>query len=228
VKRSRIIGGVLAAAALVAGVAVMLPAHASSGANKPFAAASLGVRQGPGVFPLLTATMQNSKPTDIVLLVSMECSIITDAVIPGSNMPGTQQSATTSGKVRAWIEIDGKIVPIVSSSAPPQNPPPPGTDADKVTFCNRVFNRTVVDKEGPAGDGIDGSRDYIETKDANAFNWVRLNVGSGPHTIKLWGEFTSAASAGGSSASAYVGRRSMIGIPDKFANNAVIDETATG
>ncbi len=80
--------------------------------------------------------------------------------------------------MRAWIEVDGQIVPIISQSSPPQSPPPPGNQSDKVTFCNRVFNRTVQDAEDPQ-DGYDRSRDYIETKTANAFNWVRLNMGSG-------------------------------------------------
>lgn len=188
-------------------------------ADKPFAAASKSMRTGPAPrIELLSATVKNSKPTDLVLQVSMECSIITDNVIIGSTVPGASESATTAGKVRAWIEVDGKIVPIVSTGAGEA-----GDDSDKVTFCNRVFERTVQDTEDPQ-DGFDGSRDYIATKSANAFNWVRLNVGSGTHTIKLLGEFSQQASAG-STADAYIGTRSMIGIPGKFANDAVISET---
>ena len=198
-------------------------------ADKPFAAASKTVRFSPGTkVELLSTTVRNSKPTDLILQVSMECSIITDNVILGSSAPGAQESAATEGTVRAWIEIDGQIVPIISSSSPPQNgsTPPAGDETDKVTFCNRVFNRTVQDAEDPQ-DGYDRSRDYIETKTANAFNWVRLNVGSGVHKIVVYGDL-SHFSTTGSAASAFVGNRSLIGIPGKFANDAVISETGSG
>lgn len=202
------------------------PADAGIPADKPFAAASKSQKVGPTPrLELLRATVHNSKTSDIVLALSMECSIITDNVIAGSTVAGASESATTAGKVRAWIEIDGVIVPIVSASPQSQTPPAPGDDSDKVTFCNRVFNRTVTDKEDPK-DGFDGSRDYIETKDSNAFNWVRLNMGSGTHEIVVYGDFTQSASPG-SSASAYIGNRSLVGTPGKFANDAVISDVST-
>jgi hypothetical protein len=196
-------------------------------ADKPFAAASKVVRFSPGANQtLLTATVRNSKPTDMILQVSMECSIITDNVILGSDQPGAQESAMTEGTVRAWVEVDGQVVPIISQSNPPQPPPAAGNETDKVTFCNRVFNRTVQDREDPQ-DGIDRSRDYIETKTANSFNWVRLNMGSGVHTIVLKADLSHFATSG-SSASAYVGNRSMIGLPGKFSNDATVSETGNG
>lgn len=230
-KRNRgILAGVFGAGLLVAGllVGVVTPAGANHlPADKPFAAASKTVRFSPGMrVPLLSARVKNAKPTDLVLQVSLECSIITDNVIAGSDMPGAGESALTEGTVRAWIEIDGKIVPIISASSPPQPPPPPGDETDKVTFCNRVFNRTVQDAEDPE-DGYDRSRDYIETKTANGFNWVRLNMGSGTHTIVLYGDLAHFAT-GGSSASAFVGNRSMIGEPGKFSNDATISDGGTG
>lgn len=202
-------------------------ASANLPSNKPFAAASKSVKVSPGTrVELLSATVKNSKPTDMMLHVSMECSIITDNVILGSATPGAQESAATEGTVRVWIEIDGLIVPVISSSAPPQTPPTVGGDeSDKVTFCNRVFNRSVKDAEDPQ-DGYDNSRDYIETKSANAFNWVRLNMGSGSHTIKLFGDL-SHFSTTGSTASAFIGNRSLVGVPDKFSNDAVINEVST-
>ena len=219
-------------AALIVGIALVVVQGGSDAeathkpADKPFAAASKTVKFSPGErVPLLTATVRNSKPADMILQVSMECSIITDNVIMGSDQPGAQESALTEGTVRAWIEIDGEIVPIISQSSASQDPPPPGDETDKVTFCNRVFNRTVQDAEDPQ-DGYDRSRDYIETKTANSFNWVRLNMGSGVHTITLYGDLSHFATTQ-SSASAYVGNRSMIGIPGKFANDATISESGT-
>lgn len=193
-------------------------------ADKLFAAASKTVRFSPNTnIQLLSATVKNSKPTDVILQVSMECSIITDNVIAGSTVPGAQESAATEGTVRVWVEVDGKIVPVISSSAPPQPAPPPGDDTDKVTFCNRVFNRTVADAEDPQ-DGYDRSRDYIETKTSNSFNWIRLNMQSGIHTIVVKADL-SHFSTTGSTASAFVGNRSLVGIPGKFANDATVNET---
>jgi hypothetical protein len=212
-----------------AGFVVNQATGASAGlpADKPFAAASKTVKFSPSTrTQLLTATVRNSKPSDIVLQVSMECSIITDNIILGSATPGADQTSTTTGTVRAWIEIDGQVVPIISSSSPPQTPPTAGgDDTDKVTFCNRVFERTVKDQESPQN-GIDYSRDYLETKTATAFNWVRLNMGSGVHTITVYGDL-SHFSTTGSTASAYVGNRSLIGLPGKFANDATISDTTT-
>jgi hypothetical protein len=200
-------------------------ASAALPANKPFAAGSKIVKFSPGTkVQLLSSTVRNSKPTDLMLHVSLECSILTDNVIMGSDVPGAQESAATEGTVRAWITIDGVTVPIISSSTPPQSPPAAGDDTDKVTFCNRVFNRTVRDQESPQN-GIDYSKDMIETKTATAFNWVRLNMGSGVHTITLWADLAHSATTN-SNASAYVGNRSMIGDPGKFANDATIDDGA--
>ena len=214
-----------------AGFVVNQATGASAGipADKPFAAGSHTVKFAANTTTprteLMRATVHNSKTSDIVLMLSMECSIITDNVIAGSTVPGATENATTTGSVRAWIEIDGSTVPIVSSSTPPQNPPAPGSAADKVTFCSTVFNRTVTDNE-TTQDGIDKSRDYLETKDSNSFNWVRLNMGSGDHTIVVYGDLSSASSTG-SSASAYVGNRSLVGLPGHFANDAVISDTST-
>ena len=214
-------------------------------ADKPFAAASKIERFDPGASKiLLTATVKNSKPTDMILLVSMECAIVTDTILTGGSTV-RRESTRAEGAIRAWIEVDGQTVPVVSSSSPPQSPAPgtPNNEAGKVTFCNRVFERTVEDREEneggtPGGDGTDYSRDYIATKDSNAFNWVRLNMGSGVHTIVLKADATAQASGTtgipptsaptSSIADAYVGTRSMIGIPGKFANDAVINEVATG
>lgn len=194
-------------------------------ADKPFAAASKTLRTGPTPrIELLSATVKNAKPTDLVLQVSLECGLITDTILLGSTTPGAQDSTRATGTVRAWIEIDGAIVPTVSASTPPQSgsTPPAGDDSDKVTFCNRVFERTVQDTEDPK-DGYDGSRDYLATKSSHSFNWVRLNMGSGTHTITLVGEVTTEAT-GASAADAYIGNRSLIGLPGKFANDATITE----
>jgi hypothetical protein len=226
---------VAAAVALTAGFVV----HQASGAyanhtpaDKPFAAATNLTKFGPGLNQtILTATVKNSKTTDMMLLLSLECSILTQTILPGgSNI--SSQSARAEGTIRAWIEIDGQTVPIVSQSSPPQTPTAntPNNENGKVTMCNRVYERTVADREGPM-DGLDSSEDYIDTKDSNAFNWVRLNMGSGTHTITVKADVTvktAGVNGGTGVADAYIGNRSLIGIPGKYANDATISEAGTG
>jgi hypothetical protein len=229
-SRPRVWVAAAAAAGLVGGYFMTQSLASGSGmpANKAVAGGSkvksIAVN---GVEELMSATFKTSKPEDLLISVSAECSILTDVVIPGSADPGATQTASARGAVRVWVELDGKIVPIEDVSTPPQSPEGhAGTDADKVTFCDRLHQRTVTDKEDPE-DGVDGSRDYQDTKSANAFTWVRLNAGSGAHTLKVFGQFTTSAVGAGSNAAAYVGNRSLVIEPTKLANDAVISRTAT-
>lgn len=212
--------GVVALAALLNG---LVPSGASANhlpADKVVAAGSKVMEFAPGDnVELLKATLRTSSPTDLILSVSMECSILTQLVTNNDN-----PDAQSQGKIRSWVEIDGRIVPVNSFSTTPPDPLAPqntGNDSDKVTFCNRVYQRSVVDQENPL-DGIDETRDYIDTKDATAFNWLRLNLGSGIHTIVVKGELSASTTGNGSLASAYVGNRSLIVQPAKLANDASI------
>jgi len=166
--------------------------------------------------PILSATLRTSKPTDLILNVNMECSILTSLTTGGTG----SDSATATGDIRAWVEIDGAIVPINSISSPPQNPPAPGGEDDKVTFCNRTYSRTVTDAESPL-DGTDIEDDYIDTKSANSFTWLRLNMGSGIHTIVVKATLTT-GTVNDATATAYIGNRSLIAEPEKLANDATI------
>ena len=81
-------------------------------------------------------------------------------------------------------------------------------------------------------DGTDTLTEYQFTKSANAFNWVRLNAGSGIHVVRAWAQFLtsdpndpanvvgSTANTAGSSSDGYVGNRTLIIEPTKLANNA--------
>lgn len=198
-------------------------------ANKAVAAGSKRVVTGPGVkVKLMSATFKTSKPTDLLIQISAECSILTDVVIPGSDEPGATQTAEASASVRVWAELDGKIVPLNDISSPPQDPADSakGTDSDKATFCDRLHRRTVSDREDPQ-DGVDGSRDYMLTKSANAFNWVRMNAGSGLHELVVYADLAVGTLTAGSNAQAHIGNRTLIVEPTKMANAAVIAENGT-
>jgi hypothetical protein len=197
-----------------------LKAGANLPADKVVASGSKIAVAGPNErVKLLSATLRSSTTSDLLLSLTLECSILTHLVTGPSDNGGTD-SALASGTVRAWIEIDGQVVPINSTSAPPQNPPAPGGEPDKVTFCNRAYSRTVMDAENPA-DGQDIEDDYIDTKAAHAFNWVRLNLGNGIHTIEAWATLEQ-ETQGDATATVVIGNRVLIAEPQHMANNASI------
>lgn len=215
-----IVGGYFASQGVAAG--------GGSPANKAVAAGGKTLVMAPAASrQILSATFKTSKPEDLLIGVSLECSILTDVVIQGGPDVSTE-TATAEGTVKVWVELDGTIVPIQDASAPPQDPADStaGNDTDKVTFCDRLHSRTVSDKEQDK-DGVDGSRDYQRTKSANAFNWVRLNAGSGMHTLAVKATLTTSADAG-SSAQAVIGNRTLVIEPTKLANDAVIADNGTG
>lgn len=192
-------------------------------ADKVVAAGSKVVVAAPNQsVTLLTATLKTSKPTDLILHVAMECSIITDVQTGPTTIGGSVDSSAAEGSVRAWVEINGQVVPINSMSNPPQNPPAAGDKTtDGVTFCSRVHQQDAADGEDPE-DGLDKYRTYLRTKNANAFNWLRLNMGSGMHTITVKADLTVDTVGEAARAEAYVGNRSLIVEPAKLANDATI------
>ena len=191
-------------------------------ANKATAAASRHVETGPDLaVEILTANLHTAKTTDLILQLSMECSIFTKL-----KTSSTTATANATGTVKAWITIDGLVVPIESFSTPPQNPPAPGTAAaDSVTMCNRAYQRTVTDAENPL-DGQDTEEDFIRTKSAHAFNWLRLNAGSGDHVIRVWAMLDQ-TTTGDATATVEIGNRTLVIEPTKMANDAIIQQTGS-
>jgi hypothetical protein len=165
---------------------------------------------------LLTATMNSSKPTDLVLNVSLECSIITTVMNTGTS------TSSAFGQVRVWTEVDGKVVPIRDMSSPPQTTDAGGNKTDdSAVFCERTH--TVDFMPTTQTDTIN---QYQNTKSANAFNWLRLNVGSGLHTITVKADLNTAMT--NATAQAMVGNRTLVVTPTKMANNAVISNPGSG
>jgi len=202
------------AAIAIGGTQAVLATHQP--ANKVVAAGDkLAVVAPQTATPILSATLRTSKPEDLILQVSLECSITTALVTSNSD-----PSSSSEGDVRVWVEIDGVRVPINSISNPPQPPPAAGDPSDEVTFCNRTYSRTVMDQENPP-DGQDREQDFIKTKTSNAFNWLRLNMQSGIHTIVVKATLTTTVT-GDASAEALIGNRSLIVEPTKLANDATI------
>jgi hypothetical protein len=223
------------AAGLAGTMAIAIPAALGSSsaqpADKAVAAAAKTAVMAPGTNEtLLTATFKTSKPEDLLVSVSAECSILTNTVIHGGPSTATE-SASAGGRIRVWLELDGRVIPLQSTSEPPQDPSsqPTGDDSDKVTFCDQIHQRSVTDQENDT-DGTDGSTDYLRTKSAADFNWVILNAGAGgvTHTLVVKADLILDTPTTDSSAEAVVGNRTLIVEPTKLANNAVISDTGTG
>lgn len=213
-----LLGGVLVTQALQA-MATHQPADKVAAGSSKIQAVPIATTAGAGTNAnniIGPVTIKTSKPTDLMLHVSLECSILTDVTSSNSTL-----SSSAEGLIRVWVVIDDTtIVPISSSSSPPQDPPPGGTDSDKVTFCNRVHQLSQQDAENPT-DGVDTTRSFIRTKNANAFNWLRLNMGSGLHEIEVRADLATPTS-GTATAEGFVGNRVLLIEPAKLANDIVI------
>jgi hypothetical protein len=177
-------------------------------ADKVAAAGSKVQEAGPGEdITLLSKEIRSSSPADLILQVTAECSIVTNVSTVGND----DQSAM--GNVNVWVEVDGERVPISSTDN--------GADAGEVTFCNRAYRRQTLNFQN-----TDATINTFEsTKDANAFNWMKLNVGSGTHTVEVKATLTETVSSAKAEAEAVVGNRTLIVEPTHLPPDATTDST---
>lgn len=174
---------------------------------------------------LLEATIKTSKPTDLMLDVSLECEIETL-----HQWAGPTSSTHAFGRLRVWVEVDDVIVPIESASTPPQNPPPAGSEAtDSVSFCERQEDLSRADNDELLLDNTTHgwSRRH---RNSNSFVWVRLNTQAGIHRVEVVAEFdedTSATAGDFADASAAVGKRLLLINPTTMSNDVVIGNPGT-
>lgn len=186
---------------------------------------------------LLTTKFKTSKPTDLMIHTSAECSIGTKF-----ERGGKLSENVAGGNVQVWLELDGKVVPIQAVSSPPQDgsdPPAGDKEKDSVTFCHRDEGYEKADNNIecqetplplPAGDQCEFEKWFQNTKSANSFNWVKLNSGAGDHVLEMKGRLTTdeESSAGDlSEATAAVGNRFMIVEPTKMGVNSAILDVGT-
>jgi hypothetical protein len=215
-KRHLLAASLTGAIALAVTLSVTGAFGSGSPADKVVAAGDKTVVMAPQTGAiLLTAVMHTSQPTDLILQVSAECSILTTVTNTGTS------TATATGQVRVWVTVDGQIVPVQSVSNPPQTTPPPGDDTDKAVFCERTHTVNFM----PSTE-TETIQQYQATKNADAFNWLRQNVGAGDHIIRVKADLASSATNG--TAEAVVGNRTLIVDPTKMANDAVISSTGSG
>ena len=196
--------------------AVLVLALAGSGAqathqpaDKVAAAGSTAVLATPGTnVTLLEEQVKTSKPTDLILGVTLECVITTEITTTGNDLESAE------GTVRVWVEIDGVPVPVSADD--------PAADRGKVTFCNQFEERqtTMFDDQDAT------IRTLNRAGAANGFQWLRLDAGSGVHTITVRADFITSNTTETSEAIAAVGKRTLIIEPVKAANDEAV--TALG
>lgn len=195
--------GVIALAVLLNGLVPTGAGATHEPANKVSAAGSAGKVVSPNAaVVLMSEKVKTSKPTDLILAVSLECVITTELTTVGND------NQTAEAQVRVWVEIDGVPVPVSADDA---------VDPGKVTFCDRLEQRktSLFDDE-------DATIETLQrTGQANAFNWMALNVGSAVHTIEVKATLTHAATDN-ADALAAVGKRTLIVEPTKSANDEAV------
>ena len=209
--------------AVVAAVALAQASFAQEPANKPGVAINRG---SPITFVntsapvrVLTEVVKTSKPTDLLLSVTAETSIITDVTTTGSE---TQRA---EGKLEFFITLDNDPNPILPTGNPGPNHTRQG-DTGRIVFANQIYRRTT---SLGADDTNDTIETYLETKHATGFNWAVLNAQSGTHTINVWAEYTeSETSPTAAMATGVIGNRSLIVQPIKCqVNESVVDGTTS-
>jgi hypothetical protein len=171
------------------------------------AASGLDVAAPNETIQVLKASMRTSTVEDLVLSLSEECSILTSVTVTGSD------SQSAFGQVKMMITIDNPndtapdaahIVPVAPNDT---------NDPGKVVFCNRAHQATSSFL------GTQSYTSFIQTRDANAFNWLAPNVGNGIHTIAVWAEYQTSPTTTSSTAQAVIGKRSLIVQPTTQAQN---------
>ena len=195
-------------------------------ANKTAVAGSTIVRiaEEAEAQPILQETMRVASPTDLMLQVQLECSLITNVKTVGDD----DQHA--EAKFDVWVTIDGVRVP-VSAAAPANNEAGNTGDEGTVTFCNRRYQRIVSNlEEGnpPVDDDSDDDltiETFLSTKSTHGFNWIALNTGRDGYDvdgnnildIKVWADYTESESSPEQKAEAVIGNRTLIVEPDNFS-----------
>lgn len=214
--RSRVLAAAAIAGALTLGYLAQGTFASGMPANKVGASGATNVIVGANQeVTVLERHIKINNPTDLIISVSSECGIFTSV----SNSAGDPQQ-NAFGRITMRVEIDGKVVPVATDD--PTN--------GSVTFCSRTQSQKWTD--GPAGeDNKDVLTQSTDTLDANAFNWMALNVGTNYpgttdniHDIKLIATWkTVLTDTTKDQAHAVVGKRTIVLDPVKAAHGDTVE-----
>ena len=219
-KTTLIAAAIFALAAPVVGAA-LLPATStdtqssgtSNGANKYSVAGSDVEYLSPEVVngtdftqaAVLGSSIKTSTTTDMIIQVTMECSIWTTVATLGNDV--SEATAT----VKVWVTVDGIVVPVSADDD--------AEDAGKVVFCDRTHRQSVTDLD----DEDARFETYQRTRSANAFNWIAVDFGGGsvPHDVVVHAELSGTATDN-AMAQAGIGHRTLVIEPVKLVKNDTV------
>ena len=188
---------VIAAAVVATGLTVNFAIAAPEPADKASVTANNVSVSGPGTnVELFETTLRSSTPSDVTFAVTLECAITTTLQTVGND------SAFAEGLINVWVEVDDVAVPVA------------GTDDGQVTFCNEAHSRTTSNFDDPNAQ-IDT---FHRSKQANGFNWTKLNMGNGIHKIEVVATLTETVT-NDATADAVIGRRTLTINPTHMAPN---------
>jgi len=205
------------AAGLAATLGVAVPATLAANGSDPNASypadkmtvsgAAFEVTDPGTSVKLLESHLRTSATEDLILNVSAECDILTKLHNAGDAIDAEHAFA----QVKVYVTIDDVVVPVSADDT---------SDPGKVVFCNRTHDATST---------FDNSKEfyetYLDTRSANAFQWVALNVGNGIHDVKVLADFTAEVSGTNMTsdmAKAAVGKRTLVIEPTKAAHNEAL------
>lgn len=194
-------------------ISPMSPVRASNGADKiGVSGGGINVTQSSTPVLLLSGTLKSSTPADLIIQATAECDIVTQVKTTNTGNQSTS-SSTAVATIKLYVLLDDKVVPVSSDDT---------SDPGEVVFCNRSHTQTVA--LGGTGDKSNlVIQQFMQTRTANAFNWIRLNVGNGSHTLKLMGVFNNAGTtASNASSSGVIGKRTLVVTPVHMAPDAAI------
>ena len=154
---------------------------------------------------ILSTSIKTSNTQDLLFHVSLECALWTEvkATTIADHALGLTPYGRAEAHIVVWLEVDGVAVKVSSDD-------PDG----KIVFCERVEELEIQDMDDSTGNFT--IRQYEQTRQANAFNWWKLDLGSGTHTVNVYADIDS-YNTEGSMAKGAIGKRTLLVDPAHFA-----------
>jgi len=171
---------------------------------------------------IMRTTIRTSRQKDLVMDVSLECGLLTRTKV--SSKQGISDTSSAQAGVKLRVLIDGREAK-------------PG----EVTFCRRsqeltaTFGGIMSECSDQNGDGILTAAEctwtpeelelILDTMNANSFNFILDNVGTGTHLVQVQARIDSGSSAqlGSADAKASIGKGSIDVEEVRLIKDQVID-----
>lgn len=143
------------------------------------------------VHEIFSLEMRTSSTSDLIFQLTAECALWTDVTTVGND------ESEAIATVKAWVEVDGEPVSVA------------GDDDGEIVLCNREYRVETMQFENENAT----IERYLRSRQANAFNWIHIDAGSGVHNItvkaQLEGQATSVSEAN-AQAKAAIGKRTLV------------------